>query len=275
MSLFKIYNLKVMIQVDCSSPSFWEGLSTLGICEYEIRFPMSSSRGEINLSSGYLSDENFFIPEAGFSFRGASRGMVYASVKNASLYFVSENRELAIVLEPKLASSRRQLYFITGTFCEKNMTEDFERIAVRTPTLCPCCRDAAHLRTVRMAQNPLTTILARTINKEISVTISMSSRDGTLVSSHAPINLLKKGDFLVSEGQSYSMEVDMNHLHAFRLVQAELDGEVHQLLVLFNTHGENFCEISAKSSEVGELWRSVLNCERSSYTAAGYDDDQV
>jgi hypothetical protein len=274
-SLFKIYNLKVMIQVDCSSPSFWEGLSTLGICKYEIRFPMSSSRGEINLSSGYLSDEDFFIAEAGFSFRRACRGMVYASVKNASLHFVSENRELAIVLEPKLASSRRQLYFITGTFCEKNMTEDFERISVKTPTLCPCCRDAAHLRTVRMAQNPLTTILARTINKEISVTISMSSRDGTLVSSHAPLNLLKKRNFLVSEGQSYSMEVDMNHLYAFRLVQAELDGEVHQLLLLFNTHGENFCEISAKSSEVRELWRSVLNCERSSYTAAGYDDDQV
>jgi hypothetical protein len=108
-----------MIQVDCSSPSFWEGLSTLGICKYEIRFPMSSSRGEINLSSGYLSDEDFFIAEAGFSFRRACRGMVYASVKNASLHFVSENRELAIVLEPKLASSRRQLYFITGTFCEK------------------------------------------------------------------------------------------------------------------------------------------------------------
>ncbi len=263
-----------MIQVDCSSPSFWKGLSTLGICEYKIRFPMSSSRGEINLSSGYISDEDFVLPEAGFSFKGARRGMVYASAKSAVLYFISENRELAIVLEPKLASSRRQLYFITGTFWDKNMMKDFEAESLKTPTLCPCCRDAAHFRSSSMAQNPLTIILDKTIDKGIGVTIAMSSRDGNLVIAHTPKNLLKKGDFLVSEGQNYSMEVDMNHLYAYRLVQEELDGEDHQLLLLFNSHGENFCEISAKSSEVKEIWRSVLNCESSSYQATERDGDQ-
>ena len=261
-----------MIQVDCSSSSFWEGLSTLGICNYEVRFPTSATRGTIDLSSGHITDEDFFIPEAGLSFRGARCGMVYASVKSAVLYFISENRELALILEPKLASSRRQLYFITGAFWMGNMLQDFEPASLKTPILCPCCRDAVDSRVSSMAQNPLTIMLARTINKRIAVTISMSSRGGNSTISHSPMNLLKKGSYLVSEGQSCSMEVDINHLYAFRLVQEDFDGENHERLLLFDSHGNNFCDISVKSSDVGDLWRTVLNCEKSGYELAGHDD---
>ncbi|MGI9266775.1 MAG: hypothetical protein ACR2QY_04570 [Akkermansiaceae bacterium] len=261
-----------MIQIDCSSSSFWEGLSTLGICDYEVRFPTSATRGTIDLSSGHISDEEFLVPEAGLSFRRARRGMVYASVKSAVLYFISENRELALILEPKLASSRRQLYFITGAFWMGNVLEDFKPASLKTPSLCPCCRDAADFRVSSMAQNPLTIMLARTINKRIAVTISMSSRGGNSTISHSPMNLLKKGSYLVSEGQSCSMEVDINHLYAFRLVQEDFDGENHERLLLFDSHGNNFCDISVKSSDVGDLWRTVLNCEKSGYELAGHDD---
>lgn len=262
-----------MIKVDCSSASFWEGLSTLGICEYEVGFPMSSTRGEINLSSGHFSDEDFLIPEAGLSLRRACHGKVYASVQNAALHFISENRELVMILEPKLASSRRQLYFIAGTFSEKNMMAGFAPELLETPSLCPCCRDAAHFRIRSIVRNPLTIILANTIKKKIAVTISMSGKDGNSTVSYTPTNLLKKEQRLVSEGQSYSMEVDINHLHAFRLIQQEFDGEEHQLLSLFNTHGNNFCEILAKSSEIGGLWRAVLNRETSCYEVTSPDDE--
>ena len=261
-----------MIQVDCSSSSFWEGLSTLGICDYEVRFPMSATRGTIDLSSGHITEEDFLVPEAGLSFRGARRGMVYASVKSAVLYFISENRELALILEPKLASSRRQLYFITGAFWMGNMLQEYEPASLKTPSLCPCCRDAADCRVSSMAQNPLTIMLARIINKRIAVTISMSNGGGNSVISHAPMNLLKKGSHLVSEGQSSSMEVDINYLYAFRLDHEDFDGENHQRLLLFNSHGNNFCGISASSSDVGDLWRTVLDCEKGGYELAGQDD---
>lgn len=248
-----------MDRIDVTNSAFWSHLNRLGKCNLNLQLPTCSFRSTVDLWGAHLVDQNLLIPNAGLSLRTTEFANVFTNESPLRLLFNSDHRRFGFTLSPIEEPGCKRARFFIKAFTVDTDKPLGEILSVEEPRLCPCCVDAAHFRIQRLAQNPLTRILADSIERDLSLIISSGNDDGRLTFLHTPISLRKEGASLISIGENQRLCIDVRHLHAMHSGQQEIDGETYQSLTLLNSHGGINCSLSLPSSKVGNIWNQIFN----------------
>lgn len=248
-----------MIRLDSSLAAFWENLTHLSRCRLRVETPTASLTTNIDASSAHLSGGALTVPDGGLVIGTSRFEEVYAGTTPTALHMISRERQLGISILPDQKETRRRFQFFAEAFSLGSLPPDFQVERPKSPDLCPCCLEAARLRVRRMAQNPLTAILAHAATDEVSLVATLRNSDGGLTVAHTPVNLLCKGQYLISEGLDDELKISIPHLHAMSLSEELLEGIPHEVLTLLNSHGEVSGILSAPSEEVAGAWNLILS----------------